>query len=81
MEKISREIYINSSMCSNRIALIEKEILHESYNTWFSPTYPKALEDGLITIVVPNQFYRKCLIENYRELIETTLKAITENQS
>ena len=29
MEKISREIYINSSMCSNRIALIEKEKLVE----------------------------------------------------
>ena len=31
MEKISREIYINSSMCSNRIALIEKEKLVELY--------------------------------------------------
>ena len=57
---------------------IEKEIAHESYITWFSPTYPKALEDGLITIAVPNQFYRKCLIENYRDLIETTLKNVTE---
>ena len=57
---------------------IEKEIAPESYVTWFSQTYPKALEDGLITIAVPNQFYRKCLIENYRDLIETTLKNVTE---
>ena len=69
---------VKETLWKKCLELIEKEILHESYNTWFSPTYPKALEDGLITIVVPNQFYRKCLIENYRELIETTLKAITE---
>lgn len=57
---------------------IEEQILPESYTTWFSPTYPRTFDDGLITIAVPNQFYRKCLIENYRDLIETTLKSVTE---
>ena len=57
---------------------IEEQILPESYSTWFSPTYPRTLDDGLMTIAVPNQFYRKCLIENYRDLIETTLKSVTE---
>ena len=57
---------------------IEGQILPESYSTWFSPTYPRTLDGGLITIAVPNQFYRKCLIENYRDLIETTLKSVTE---
>jgi chromosomal replication initiator protein len=57
---------------------IEKQILPENYTTWFSPTYPRAFDDGLMTIAVPNQFYRKCLIENYRDLIETTLKSVTE---
>jgi chromosomal replication initiator protein len=57
---------------------IEEQILPESYTTWFSPTYPRAFDDGLMTIAVPNQFYRKCLIENYRDLIEITLKSVTE---
>jgi chromosomal replication initiator protein len=57
---------------------IEEQILPESYTTWFSPTYPRAFDDGLMTIAVPNQFYRKCLIENYRDLIETTLRSVTE---
>ena len=57
---------------------IEEQILPENYTTWFSPTYPSAFDDGLMTIAVPNQFYRKCLIENYRDLIETTLKSVTE---
>jgi len=57
---------------------IEEQILPENYTTWFSNTYPRAFDDGLMTIAVPNQFYRKCLIENYRDLIETTLKSVTE---
>ena len=57
---------------------IEEQILPENYTTWFSATYPRAFDDGLMTIAVPNQFYRKCLIENYRDLIETTLKSVTE---
>ena len=57
---------------------IEGTILPDSYATWFSPTYPSNLANGLITIAVPNQFYRKCLIENYRDLIETTLKSIAD---
>ena len=57
---------------------IEGTILPDSYTTWFSPTYPSNLIDGLLTIAVPNQFYRKCLIENYRDLIEKTLKSIAD---
>jgi len=59
---------------------IEGNILPDSYETWFSPTYPRDLEDGLITIAVPNQFYRKCLIENYRELIENTLSVVANER-
>ncbi|MEK9627849.1 MAG: chromosomal replication initiator protein DnaA [Nitrospinota bacterium] len=57
---------------------IEESILPDSFATWFSSTYPRNMDDGLITIAVPNQFYRKCLIENYRELIEDTLKNVSE---
>ena len=57
---------------------IEGTILPDSYATWFSPTYPSNLANGLITIAVPNQFYRKCLIENYRDLIEKILKSIAD---
>ena len=39
---------------------IEGTILPDSFATWFSPTYPSNLTDGLITIADPNQFYRKC---------------------
>lgn len=52
---------------------IEEQIPPDNYCTWFSPTYPYALTEDCLTLAVPNNFYRKCLQENYRELIESTL--------
>lgn len=57
---------------------IKDQILPESYSTWFEPTYARSLENGSLTVAVPNQFYRKCLIENYRDLIENTLHGIRD---
>ena len=54
MEKISREIYINSSMCSNRIALIEKEKLVELYVDF--PSHTKMVGNiykGLVQNIIP----------------------------
>ena len=54
MEKISREIYINSSMCSNRIALIEKEKLVELYIDF--PSHTKMVGNiykGLVQNIIP----------------------------
>lgn len=57
---------------------IKVQIAPESFASWFEPTYARSLESGLLTVAVPNQFYRKCLIENYRDLIEKTLHGIRD---
>lgn len=75
---VSNTMEVKETLWKKCLEKIEEQILPESYTTWFSPTYPRAFDDGLMTIAVPNQFYRKCLIENYRDLIETTLKSVTE---
>lgn len=56
---------------------IEKEILPESFTTWFSPTYPSSLKDDVLTIVVPNRFFEKCLKENYLDSIHKMLATIS----
>lgn len=56
---------------------IEEQVPPESYSAWFSPTYPHALTENGLTIAVPNNFYKKCLQENYHELIESVLKTLT----
>ncbi len=56
---------------------IEKKILPENFNTWFSPTFSAGNENGQLTIAVPNRFYEKCLTENYLDLIQDTLNALS----
>ncbi len=58
---------------------IESEILPESFSTWFSPTYPSSLKDDVLTIIVPNRFFEKCLRENYLESIQKSLELISGN--
>ncbi|KMP10841.1 chromosomal replication initiation protein [Candidatus Nitromaritima sp. SCGC AAA799-A02] len=55
---------------------IEEQVPPESYATWFSPTYPHALVEDCLTLGVPNNFYKKCLQENYRGLIESVLLSL-----
>ncbi len=59
---------------------IEQQILPENYVTWFTPTYPHSLNNGAITIAVPNDFYKKCLTDNYLDLIEFTLENISDKK-
>ncbi len=59
---------------------IEQQILPENYVTWFTPTYPHSLDNGAITIAVPNDFYKRCLTENYLDLIELTLENVSEKK-
>jgi len=60
---------------------IEQQILPESFNTWFSPTYLHKTDGRVWTIAVPNDFYKKCLKENYQNLIESTLDTLTEDKT
>jgi len=60
---------------------IEAQILPENYTTLFSPTYPYALKNDSLTIAVPSNFYKKCLQENYQDLIETTLESLLKKKT
>ncbi len=60
----------------NTLERIEAQIAPEAFEKWFNETYPRSLAEGVIVIAVPNQFTRKCLIENYQELIETTTREL-----
>lgn len=59
---------------------IEEQILPESFSTWFSPTHLHKTQGRVWTIAVPNDFYKKCLKENYQSLIESTLETLTEDK-
>lgn len=60
---------------------IEEQILPENYATWFTPTYPHSMSEGSLIIAVPSNFYKKCLQENYLDLIETTLESLLKTKT
>ena len=65
---------------NNCLEEIEKQVLPENFNTWFTPTYPFSKDDNVLTIAVPNRFYEKCLTENYLELIERALETVSDKK-
>jgi len=60
---------------------IEAQILPENYTTLFSPTYPYDLKNDFLTVAVPSNFFKKCLKENYQDLIETTLESLLKKKT
>ena len=55
---------------------IKLNIMPEYFQNYFETTRVYSFEENILRIAVPNQYTRKCLIETYRELIESTLKEI-----
>jgi len=48
---------------------LQTEILPESFSTWLAPAFPIGRSNGTIYVCVPNQFFKKCIEENYQEMI------------
>ena len=55
---------------------IKLNIMPEYFQNYFETTTVYSFEENILRISVPNQYTRKCLIEIYRKLIESTVKEI-----
>ena len=68
MKKDFKQVWEN---CLN---IIKDNINHQNFKTWFEPITPIKLEDNVLTIQVPSQFFYEWLEENYISLLKKTLK-------
>jgi len=57
----------------NCLAFIEKQISAQSFKTWFSPIVPKKLQNNVLTIQVPSQFFYEWLEEHYLGLLRQVM--------
>ena len=55
------------------LRLIRNHIGEQSYNTWFAPIVPQSLENNVLTIQVPSQFFYEWLEENYVHLLKQAI--------
>ena len=58
------------------LSKIQLAIPTESYETWFLPTSPHSLSEETLSILIPNNFYKECLQQNYHDLIKSTLDSL-----
>jgi chromosomal replication initiator protein len=58
----------------NCLNVIRDNISHQSFKTWFEPIKPVKLEDNVLTIMVPSQFFYEWLEEHYISLLKKTIK-------
>ncbi|MEO1256977.1 MAG: DnaA/Hda family protein [Bacteroidota bacterium] len=58
------------------LQFIQEEISPQSFKTWFKPINPIRIENNLLTIEVPSQFFCEWLEEHYLSLLK---KAIYES--
>ena len=56
---------------------IKEKISPISYDTWFKDTYLNKIEENKVIAVVPMEFHKKNLSENYKDLIVETFNEIT----
>ena len=58
----------------NIITNIQSHLSHSEFNTWFSQTSLKKLDENLAIIEVPNKFIASRLRDNYVNKIQTSIK-------
>jgi chromosomal replication initiator protein len=56
------------------LSVIKDNINHQSYKTWFEPIKAVKLENNVLTIQVPSQFFYEWLEEHYITLLKKTVK-------
>lgn len=68
MDKVYEKIWFNC------LSIIRDNISPNSFNTWFAPIKPVKIENNVLTIQVPSQFFYEWLEEHYIDLLKKTIK-------
>jgi chromosomal replication initiator protein len=58
----------------NCLQFIKDNVSSQSFNTWFAPISPVKLENNILTIQVPSQFFYEWLEEHYITLLRSAIK-------
>ena len=58
------------------LQIIKERIGGQTYKTWFEPIEPIKLEDDVLTIQVPSQFFYEWLEEHYVHVLKLALNAV-----
>ncbi len=58
------------------LSLVEKRVNRQCLDTWFRPIAYQGRENGILHLTVPTDSFKKCLLENYSDLLLTAAAEI-----
>ena len=64
----------HESVWTSCLALIKDNVTLQGYKTWFEPIKPMKLENNVLTIQVPSQFFYEWLEEHYIHLLKKIIR-------
>ena len=64
----------HDAVWKNCLQIIKDNINYQSFKTWFEPIVPLKLENNILTIQVPSQFFYEWLEEHFITLIKKTIR-------
>lgn len=68
------EVINYEEVWSNCLKIIKDNVSDQSFKTWFVPIKPVKLDNNVLTIQVPSQFFYEWLEEHYVSLLRKTIK-------
>ncbi len=63
-----------TTVWDNCLEVIRGNVNEQSYRTWFEPIKPVRLDDNVLTIQVPNQFFYEWLEEHYPKILKQSIR-------
>jgi len=51
------------------LSTVQRHTNRQCYDTWFKPISYQGRENGVLRLTVPTEMFKKCLLENYSELL------------
>lgn len=65
-----------ATVWSDCLRVIQDNVAEQSFKTWFQPITPHKLENNVLTIQVPSQFFYEWLEENYVQVLKKAIDAV-----
>jgi chromosomal replication initiator protein len=59
------------------LSTVEKKASRQCFDTWIRPIVYQKRENGILHLQVPTESYKKCLLENYSDLLMDAAKEIS----
>ena len=65
-----------STIWKNCLSKIKLNVTQMTYNTWFLPIKPLQIENNVLKVVLPSQFFWEWIDEHYNSLINKTISEV-----